>query len=81
MSKVDKEDGITEDYKAVDSDAFTNVIQDFSKAIYVTKRAAALKKKDMDDLLDLERLAKFDEMSQEIDKTLYYGRQNKNPGD
>lgn len=81
MSKVDREDGITEDYKAVDSDAFTNVIQDFSKTIYVTKRAAALKKKDMDDLLDLERLAKFDEMSQEIDKTLYYGRQNKNPSD
>lgn len=81
MSKVDREDGITEDYKAVDSDEFTNVIQDFSKTIYVTKRAAALKKKDMDDLLDLERLAKFDEMSQEIDKTLYYGRQNKNPDD
>ena len=81
MSKVDREDGITEDYKAVDSDPFTNVIQDFSKTIYVTKRAAALKKKDMDDLLDLERLAKFDEMSQEIDKTLYYGRQNKNPSD
>lgn len=81
MSKVDKEEGITEDYKAVDSDPFTNVIQDFSKTIYVTKRAAALKKKDMDDLLDLERLAKFDEMSQEIDKTLYYGRQNKNPWD
>ena len=81
MAKVDREDGVTEDYKAVDSDAFTNVIQDFSKTIYVTKRAAALKKKDMDDLLDLERLAKFDEMSQEIDKTLYYGRQNKNPAD
>ena len=81
MAKVDREDGITEDYKAVDSDEFTNVIQDFSKTIYVTKRAAALKKKDMDDLLDLERLAKFDEMSQEIDKTLYYGRQNKNPSD
>jgi len=81
MSKVDKEEGITEDYKAIDSDAFTNVIQDFSKTIYVTKRAAALKKKDMDDLLDIERLAKFDEMSQEIDKTLYYGRQNKNPWD
>lgn len=79
MSKAEKEEGITEDYKAVDSQKFTNVMQDFSKTIYVTKRAAALKKKDMEDLVDLERLAKFDEMSQEIDKTLYYGRQNKNP--
>lgn len=81
MSKAEKEEGITEDYKAVSSVAYTNVIQDFSKTIYVTKRAAILKKKDMDDLIDLERLAKFDEMSQEIDKTLYYGRQNKNPWD
>lgn len=81
MSKAEKEEGITEDYKAVDSQKFTNVMQDFSKTIYVTKRAAALKKKDMEDLVDLERLAKFDEMSQEIDKTLYYGRQNKNPWD
>ena len=79
MSKAEKEEGITEDYKAVGSVAYTNVMQDFSKTIYVTKRAAILKKKDMDDLIDLERLAKFDEMSQEIDKTLYYGRKNKNP--
>lgn len=79
MSKAEKEEGITEDYKAVSSIAYTNVMQDFSKTIYVTKRAAILKKKDMDDLIDLERLAKFDEMSQEIDKTLYYGRKNKNP--
>lgn len=81
MSKAEKEEGITEDYKAVGSVAYTNVMQDFSKTIYVTKRAAILKKKDMDDLIDLERLAKFDEMSQEIDKTLYYGRKNKNPWD
>ena len=81
MSKAEKEEGITEDYKAVSSIAYTNVMQDFSKTIYVTKRAAILKKKDMDDLIDLERLAKFDEMSQEIDKTLYYGRKNKNPWD
>ena len=79
MSKAEKEEWITEDYKAVGSVKYTNVIQDFSKTIYVTKRAAILRKKDMDDLIDLERLAKFDEMSQEIDKTLYYGRQNKNP--
>lgn len=81
MAKAEKEEGITEDYKAVGSIEFTNVMQDFSKSIYVTKRAAILKKKDMDDLIDLERLAKFDEMSQEIDKTLYYGRKNKNPWD
>lgn len=81
MAKAEKEEGITEDYKAVSSIAYTNVMQDFSKTIYVTKRAAILRKKDMDDLIDLERLAKFDEMSQEIDKTLYYGRKNKNPWD
>lgn len=81
MSKAEKEEGITEDYKAVGSVAYTNVMQDFSKTIYVTKRAAILRKKDMDDLIDLERLAKFDEMSQEIDKTLYYGRKNKTAED
>lgn len=75
MSKAEKEDGITEDYKAVGSVSYKNVVQTFTKSIYVTKEAAIYRKKDMGDLLDLERIAKFDEMAQEIDKTLYYGRQ------
>lgn len=75
MSKAEREDGITEDYKAVGSVAYKNVVQTFTKSIYVTKEAAVYKKKDMGDLLDLERVAKFDEQAQEIDKTLYYGRQ------
>jgi hypothetical protein len=40
MSKAESEWKITEDYKAFGEASFRNVVQTFTKSIYVTKEAA-----------------------------------------
>ena len=73
MSKAESEFKITEDYKAFGEKSFKNVIQTFTKSIYVTKQAAKFKHKTKEDLLNDERKAKTNEQLVEINRTLYYG--------
>ena len=73
LSKAESEFAITEDYKAFGEASFTNVVQTFTKSIYVTKESAEYKHKTKEDLLNDERNAKFNEQLREINKTLYYG--------
>ena len=79
--KAESEFKITEDYKAFGKAECTNVVQTFTKSIYVSKDAAEFEQKATDDLLRDEREAKFDEQLLEINKTLYYGAQYNDPGD
>ena len=72
MSKAESEWKITEDYKAFGEASFRNVVQTFTKSIYVTKEAAWYKHKTKEDLLNEERQAKTNEQMLEINKTLYY---------
>ena len=72
MSKAESEWKITEDYKAFGEATFRNVVQTFTKSIYVTKEAAGYKHKTKEDLLNEERQAKTNEQMLEINKTLYY---------
>lgn len=72
MSKAESEWKITEDYKAFGEKKFKNVIQTFTKSIYVTKQAARFKHKTKIDLLNDERKAKTNEQLVEINRTLYY---------
>lgn len=81
MSKAESEFKITEDYKAFGKAECTNVVQTFTKSIYVSKEAAEYEQKTVEDLLVEEREAKFDEQLLEINKTLYYGAQYNDPGD
>lgn len=73
LSKAESEFKITEDYKAFGEASFTNVVQTFTKSIYVTKESAEYRHKTKEDLLVEERNAKFNEQLREINKTLYYG--------
>jgi len=73
LSKAESEFKITEDYKAFGEASFTNVVQTFTKSIYVTKEAAEYRHKTKENLLNDEREAKTNEQLREINKTLYYG--------
>lgn len=73
LSKAESEFKITEDYKAFGEATFTNVVQTFTKSIYVTKEAAEYRHKTKENLLNDERQAKTNEQLREINKTLYYG--------
>jgi len=81
LGKAESEFKITEDYKAFGKAECTNVVQTFTKSIYVSKDAAEFEQKATEDLLRDEREAKFDEQLLEINKTLYYGAQYNDPGD
>ena len=81
LGKAESEFKITEDYKAFGKAECTNVVQTFTKSIYVSKDAAEFEQKATDDLIRDEREAKFDEQLLEINKTLYYGAQYNDPGD
>lgn len=81
LSKAESEFKITEDYKAFGKAACTNVVQTFTKSIYVSKEAAEYEQKAVEDLLVEEREAKFDEQLLEINKTLYYWAQNNDLSD
>lgn len=81
LAKAESEFKITEDYKAFGKAECTNVVQTFTKSIYVSKEAAEYEQKAVEDLLVEEREAKFDEQLLEINKTLYYGAQNNDTGD
>ena len=72
LSKAESEFKITEDYKAFGEATFTNVVQTFTKSIYVTKEAAEYRHKTKENLLNDEREAKTNEQLREINKTLYY---------
>ncbi len=81
MSKAESEFKITEDYKAFGKSECTNVVQTFTKSIYVSKDAADYDEVAINNLVREEREAKFDEQLLEINKTLYYGAQYNDPGD
>lgn len=81
LGKAESEFKITEDYKAFGKSECTNVVQTFTKSIYVSKDAAEFEGKVTEDLIRDEREAKFDEQLLEINKTLYYGAQYNDPGD
>ena len=81
LSKAESEFKITEDYKAFGKAECTNVVQTFTKSIYVSKDAAEFEQKATEDLIRDEREAKFDEQLLEINKTLYYGAQYNDPND
>ena len=81
LGKAESEFKITEDYKAFGKAECTNVVQTFTKSIYVSKDAAEFEWKVTEDLIRDEREAKFDEQLLEINKTLYYGAQYNDPGD
>ena len=81
LGKAESEFKITEDYKAFGKAECTNVVQTFTKSIYVSKDAAEFEQKATEDLIRDEREAKFDEQLLEINKTLYYGAQYNDPGD
>jgi hypothetical protein len=72
LSKAESEFKITEDYKAFGEASFNNVVQTFTKSIYVTKEAAEYRHKTKENLLNDERQAKTNEQLREINKTLYY---------
>lgn len=72
LSKAESEFKITEDYKAFGEASFNNVVQTFTKSIYVTKEAAEYRHKTKENLLNDERQAKANEQLREINKTLYY---------
>lgn len=81
LNKAESEFKITEDFLAFGEAQFTNVVQTFTKSIYVTKEAAEYRHKTKEDLLNDEREAKFDEQLLEINKTLYYGVQSLDNGE
>lgn len=74
LSKAESEYEITEDFKTLDKVRSENIVQTFTKSVYVSKDAAAFQKKDYVDMLNEERSAKVQELGEEMNTTLYYGR-------
>lgn len=73
ISKAEADGEVTEDYKKTNSVEVTNFLQEFTKSINITKRAANLTQKDFASLKGEETANKLNEEGQEMNRTVLYG--------